>query len=85
MGDSTNPISLRHIKKPSGLREEGILVDEDTKCPTRRLSTRCLAEAVRFELTDVVKHRRFSRPVHSTALPRFQWYCGAELYVNGSY
>ena len=32
-----------------------------------------LAEAVRFELTEVVKLRRFSRPVHSTALPRFLW------------
>jgi hypothetical protein len=30
------------------------------------------AEAVRFELTDVLRHRRFSRPVHSTALPRFR-------------
>ena len=30
-----------------------------------------MAEAVRFELTEVVKLRRFSRPVHSTALPRF--------------
>ena len=31
-----------------------------------------LAEAVRFELTDVLRRRRFSRPVHSTALPRFR-------------
>ena len=30
-----------------------------------------LAEAVRFELTDGFHHRRFSRPVHSTTLPRF--------------
>ncbi len=30
-----------------------------------------LAEAVRFELTEGVNPRRFSRPVHSTALPRF--------------
>ena len=28
-----------------------------------------LAERVRFELTVPVKERRFSRPVHSTALP----------------
>ena len=30
-----------------------------------------LAEAVRFELTEDSHPRRFSRPVHSTALPRF--------------
>ena len=43
---------------------------------------RCMAEAVRFELTEVVKLRRFSRPVHSTALPRFllveAWYSNPE-------
>jgi hypothetical protein len=32
-----------------------------------------LAEAVRFELTEDSHPRRFSRPVHSTALPRFQF------------
>ncbi len=32
-----------------------------------------LAEAVRFELTGVVKPRQFSRLLHSTALPRFLW------------
>ena len=31
-----------------------------------------LAEAVRFELTDGVSRRRFSRPVHSTALPHLR-------------
>jgi hypothetical protein len=31
-----------------------------------------LAEAVRFELTEGSHLRRFSRPVHSTTLPRFQ-------------
>jgi hypothetical protein len=31
-----------------------------------------LAEAVRFELTKDSRPCRFSRPVHSTALPRFQ-------------
>ncbi len=31
-----------------------------------------LVEAVRFELTEGINPRRFSRPVHSTALPRFQ-------------
>ena len=40
------------------------------KAPRGRLLI--LAEAVRFELTDDLRHRRFSRPVHSTALPRFQ-------------
>ncbi len=30
-----------------------------------------MAEAVRFELTEDLRPRRFSRPVHSTALPRF--------------
>ena len=30
-----------------------------------------LAEAVRFELTEVVKPRQFSRLLHSTALPSF--------------
>jgi hypothetical protein len=38
-----------------------------------------LAEAVRFELTEGSLLRRFSRPVHSTALPRLQQgaYCSA--------
>ena len=31
-----------------------------------------LAEAVRFELTNVAKRRRFSRPVPSTARPHLQ-------------
>ena len=31
-----------------------------------------LAEAVRFELTEGSHPRRFSRPLHSTALPRFR-------------
>ncbi len=31
-----------------------------------------LAEAVRFELTEGSHPRRFSRPVHSTALPSFR-------------
>ena len=30
---------------------------------------RDLAEDVRFELTEALRLRRFSRPVHSTALP----------------
>ena len=30
-----------------------------------------VAEAVRFELSEDLRPRRFSRPVHSTALPRF--------------
>ena len=30
-----------------------------------------LAEAVRFELTNALRRCRFSRPVHSTTLPRF--------------
>lgn len=29
----------------------------------------CMADGVRFELTNSAKSRRFSRPVHSTALP----------------
>ena len=33
---------------------------------------RVLAEAVRFELTDGLPHRWFSRPVHSTTLARFR-------------
>jgi hypothetical protein len=37
------------------------------------IDVRChLAEAVRFELTNVLRRCRFSRPVHSTALPRFR-------------
>ena len=32
----------------------------------------CLAEAVRFELTEDSHPRQFSRLLHSTALPRFQ-------------
>jgi hypothetical protein len=32
-----------------------------------------MAEAVRFELTEVVKPRQFSRLVHSTALPSFRF------------
>ncbi len=31
-----------------------------------------MAEAVRFELTEEFPLRRFSRPLHSTALPRFR-------------
>ncbi len=31
-----------------------------------------MAEAVRFELTNGLPRCRFSRPVHSTALPRFR-------------
>jgi hypothetical protein len=31
-----------------------------------------MAEGVRFELTSPVRGRRFSRPVHSTALPPFR-------------
>ena len=33
---------------------------------------RNMAEAVRFELTEEFPLRRFSRPLHSTALPRFR-------------
>ena len=33
-----------------------------------------LAEAVRFELTNALRRCQFSRLVHSTALPRFQWW-----------
>jgi hypothetical protein len=36
------------------------------------MDVRCLAEAVRFELTEDSHPRRFSRPVHSTALPSFR-------------
>jgi hypothetical protein len=36
-----------------------------------RMDTREVAEAVRFELTEDANPRRFSRPVHSTALPSF--------------
>ena len=38
----------------------------------KQLQQQILAEVVRFELTDVFQHRRFSRPVHSTALPHFR-------------
>jgi modulator of FtsH protease len=38
-----------------------------------------LAEAVRFELTDVFQHRRFSRPVHSTTLPHLR--TGRRVYL----
>ena len=38
-----------------------------------------LAEAVRFELTDGLPHRWFSRPVHSTALARFHFRDGARM------
>ena len=34
----------------------------------------CLAEAVRFELTEDSHPRQFSRLLHSTALPRFRRY-----------
>lgn len=36
-----------------------------------RVGKRILAEAVRFELTEGLTLRRFSRPVHSTTLPSF--------------
>ncbi len=45
-----------------------------------------LAEAVRFELTNGVSRRRFSRPVHSTTLPHFRscfLTVGAILSENG--
>lgn len=38
-----------------------------------------LAEAVRFELTDGLPRRWFSRPVHSTALARFLSFRGNDL------
>lgn len=34
-----------------------------------------MADGVRFELTNSVKSRRFSRPVHSTALPPIRNVC----------
>ncbi len=34
-----------------------------------------MADGVRFELTNSVKSRRFSRPVHSTALPSVRDQC----------
>ena len=36
------------------------------------MNTGVVAEAVRFELTEDSHPRRFSRPVHSTALPSFR-------------
>ena len=42
------------------------------KSPEGRMNKRHLAEAVRFELTEDSHPRRFSRPVHSTALPSFR-------------
>ena len=41
------------------------------KEPRGLFSINNVAEAVRFELTEGFHPRRFSRPVHSTALPSF--------------
>ncbi len=38
----------------------------------RNVNKSWLAEAVRFELTNDLRRCRFSRPVHSTALPSFR-------------
>jgi hypothetical protein len=46
--------------------------DRTTKWLETRMDIDCLAEAVRFELTEDANPRRFSRPVHSTALPSFR-------------
>ena len=45
---------------------------ETKKRLKRRYFIEYLAEAVRFELTEDSHPRRFSRPVHSTALPSFR-------------
>ena len=64
------------------LRPSGYEPDELPCCSTPRQIKYCsivqhrnnlwLAEAVRFELTEGSHPRRFSRPLHSTALPRFR-------------
>lgn len=40
-----------------------------------------MADGVRFELTNSVKSRRFSRPVHSTALPPIRDLTNAVSYI----
>ena len=49
---------------------------------TRRLFIEYLAEAVRFELTEDSHPRRFSRPVHSTALPSFRVEIQGEIVIG---
>ena len=46
----------------------------------RRASLDWLADGVRFELTEGLHLRRFSRPVHSTALPSIR--CGADSIIR---
>jgi hypothetical protein len=60
---------------PSNLITQPMWVEmwvEIKKSPEGRMNKRGLAEAVRFELTEDSHPRRFSRPVHSTALPSFR-------------
>lgn len=52
-------------------RDDGLEDGWKTKRPEGRINKGYLAEAVRFELTEDSHPRRFSRLVHSTALPRF--------------
>ena len=65
-------------KIPSGERlavgrNVGGLFLQKNKNRRENLRLKSLAEAVRFELTNGVNRRRFSRPVHSTTLPHFRF------------
>ena len=42
---------------------------EKCRLPTEIVTKEQVADGVRFELTEGVNPRRFSRPLHSTALP----------------
>jgi len=52
------------------------------KRPEGRMNEKYLAEAVRFELTEDSHPRRFSRPVHSTALPSFRVEIQGEIVIG---
>lgn len=41
-----------------------------------------MAETMRFELMDIAKHRRFSKPLQSTTLPRLRVYKIREIMVR---
>ena len=61
--------------RPSASTEQEMaykMAYKNEKRPVRGVFAYLLAEAVRFELTEGSHLRRFSRPVHSTTLPRFQ-------------
>lgn len=63
---------LRRIHANIDIRYKTLGSAAQLRLALKRRIKCCLAEAVRFELTNGLPRRRFSRPVPSTARPRFQ-------------